>query len=107
MEGFNKPRQILYFNGRDIRHIAAGFGFSVFASRRRLYGGGVDIFSNDIANSDYWSRGICLNADAKEKQLGTIIGLAAGRRHFLVACRDAVYAFGDNAHGQCGQDPEK
>ncbi|VIO92315.1 Williams-Beuren syndrome chromosome region 16 protein, putative [Brugia malayi] len=29
-----------------------------------------------------------------------------GRRHFLVASKKAVYAFGDNAHGQCGQDPE-
>lgn len=103
---FKKPKQILYFNSRDIRHIAAGFGFSVLASERRLYGGGVNIFNNDVDDSNYWSRGVCLNFDAKEEQCGTIIGVAAGRRHFLVASKKAVYAFGDNAHGQCGQNPE-
>uniref|UniRef100_A0AAF5PND7 Uncharacterized protein n=1 Tax=Wuchereria bancrofti TaxID=6293 RepID=A0AAF5PND7_WUCBA len=55
LNGFKKPRQILYFNSQ---------------------------------------------------QFGTIISVAAGRRHFLVASKKAVYAFGDNAHGQCGQDPE-
>lgn len=105
-KGFKKPRQILYFNSRDIRHIAAGFGFSILASKRKLYGGGVDIFSNELENVNYWSKGICLNADVKEKQFGSIIGIAAGRRHFLVASREAVYAFGDNAHGQCAQNPE-
>lgn len=103
---FKKPQQILYFNSRNIRHIAAGFGFSVLASERKLYGGGVDIFSNDLDNNNYWSEGICLNANVKEEQFGTIIGVAAGRRHFLVASKKAVYAFGDNAHGQCAQDPE-
>lgn len=103
---FNNPRQIQYFNSRNIRHIAAGFGFSVLASERKLYGGGVDIFSNDLDNSNYWNEGICLNANVKDEQFGTIIGVAAGRRHFLVASKEAVYAFGDNAHGQCGQDPE-
>ncbi|VDK68708.1 unnamed protein product [Onchocerca ochengi] len=103
---FKKPRQILYFNSRNIRHIAAGFGFSVLASKQKLYGGGIDIFSNDLNNSNYWREGICLNANTKEVQFGTIIGVAAGRRHFLVASKKAVYAFGDNAHGQCGQDPE-
>ncbi|MCP9257529.1 Williams-Beuren syndrome chromosomal region 16 protein [Dirofilaria immitis] len=103
---FKKPQQILYFNSRNIRHIAAGFGFSVLASKQKLYGGGINIFSNDLYNSDYWSKGVCLNANARDKQFGTIIGVAAGRRHFLVASKKAVYAFGDNAHGQCGQNPE-
>uniref|UniRef100_A0A0R3RIX4 DNA ligase IV n=1 Tax=Elaeophora elaphi TaxID=1147741 RepID=A0A0R3RIX4_9BILA len=103
---FWNPRQIQYFNSRNIRHIAAGFGFSVLASERKLYGGGVDIFGNNLNNSNYWSEGICLNANDRDEQFGTIIGVAAGRRHFLVASKKAVYAFGDNAHGQCGQDPE-
>lgn len=105
-KGFRNPRQIQYFNSRNIRHIAAGFGFSVLASDRKLYGGGVDIFSNDLDNNNYWSEGICLNANVTDEQFGTIIDIAAGRRHFLVASKKAVYAFGDNAHGQCGQNPE-
>uniref|UniRef100_A0A915PZR0 Uncharacterized protein n=1 Tax=Setaria digitata TaxID=48799 RepID=A0A915PZR0_9BILA len=104
-KGFKKPRQILYFNSRNIRHIAAGFGFSVLASKQKLYGGGVDIFGNDLDNQNYWSEGICLNIEGD--QFGSIIGVAAGRRHFLVASKETVYAFGDNAHGQCGKDPEK
>uniref|UniRef100_A0A1I8EES2 Uncharacterized protein n=2 Tax=Wuchereria bancrofti TaxID=6293 RepID=A0A1I8EES2_WUCBA len=106
LNGFKKPRQILYFNSRNIRHVAAGLGFSVLASEQKLYGGGVDIFSNDLNNRNYWNEGICLNSNAKKEQFGTIISVAAGRRHFLVASKKAVYAFGDNAHGQCGQDPE-
>ncbi|VDN01596.1 unnamed protein product [Thelazia callipaeda] len=104
---FKKPQQILYFNSRNIVHVAAGFGFSVLASKHKLYGGGVDIFSNSLENSEYWSRGICLNGNNKEKQFGRIKGVAAGRRHFLIASESGVYAFGDNAHGQCGQDPKE
>jgi hypothetical protein len=32
--------------------------------------------------------------------------VSAGRLHSLIATSKGVYAFGDNAHGQCGQDPE-
>jgi len=38
---------------------------------------------------------------------GNIVSISAGRLHSLVATTKGVYAFGDNAHGQCGQDPEK
>ena len=37
---------------------------------------------------------------------GNIIDVSAGRLHSLIATSKGVYAFGDNAHGQCGQDPE-
>lgn len=103
---FWKPHQILYFNSRSIRQIAAGFGFSVFASHKKLYGGGVDIFSNEAKNASYWSKGLCLNPSDIDDTLNGITGLSAGRRHFLVATKNAVYAFGDNSHGQCGQNPE-
>ncbi|EFO22712.1 williams-Beuren syndrome chromosome region 16 protein [Loa loa] len=104
-----KKRQLcvwLWFRENREPFYEAGFGFSVLASEQKLYGGGVDIFSNDLEYSNYWSEGVCLKINFKEEQFGTIIDVAAGRRHFLVASKKAVYAFGDNAHGQCGQDPE-
>uniref|UniRef100_A0A0N5AY71 Williams-Beuren syndrome chromosomal region 16-like protein n=1 Tax=Syphacia muris TaxID=451379 RepID=A0A0N5AY71_9BILA len=104
---FRKPTNVIYFLSKNIQKIAAGFGFSVFASKDRLYGGGVNIFSNDIdptsANdADYWRRGRSLPIDSLSDE---IIGISAGRRHFLVGTKSEVYAFGDNAHGQCGFDP--
>ncbi|VDL74340.1 unnamed protein product [Nippostrongylus brasiliensis] len=58
----HKPLRISSLNTREIRFIAAGFGFSLFASKDKLYGS---------------------------------------------ATTSGVYAFGDNVHGQCGQDPER
>lgn len=76
---FRKPTHILYFMSKDIQKVAAGFGFSVFAGKNKVYGGGVDIFSNDVHPVESWRN---------------------------VATKSRVYAFGDNAHGQCGFDPE-
>ncbi|VDK52072.1 unnamed protein product, partial [Cylicostephanus goldi] len=36
-----------------------------------------------------------------------ILSISSGRAHSLVSTTSGVYAFGDNAHGQCGQDPEQ
>ncbi|VDN31875.1 unnamed protein product [Cylicostephanus goldi] len=38
----HKPLRISHFNLKGIRHVAAGFGFSLFASRDRLYGSGLN-----------------------------------------------------------------
>ncbi|VDD86155.1 unnamed protein product [Enterobius vermicularis] len=101
---FRKPTHIIYFMSKGIRRVAAGFGFSVFASSDRVYGGGVEIFSNDLHSAGYWRNGKRLVIPGFS---GNIVDIAAGRRHFLVATEKKVYAFGDNAHGQCGKDPEK
>ncbi|MFH4982895.1 hypothetical protein AB6A40_009604 [Gnathostoma spinigerum] len=98
------PTRIAYCNSKEIRHIAAGFGFSVFASRDRIYGSGLDIFTNSLDTDGWWQNGRRLMLS---KLSGPIIGIAAGRRHFLVATSKQVCAFGDNAHGQCGCDPCK
>ncbi|VDK25190.1 unnamed protein product, partial [Anisakis simplex] len=118
-----KPTHITYCNSKAITAIASGFGFSVFASRTRLYGGGVNIFSNELKSDGFWSRGRRLMFNVSDQEASDtngsdsgvdadparekIIDIAAGRRHFLVATNKRLYAFGDNAHGQCGQDPEK
>ncbi|VDK65005.1 unnamed protein product [Anisakis simplex] len=118
-----KPTHITYCNSKAITAIASGFGFSVFASRTRLYGGGVNIFSNELKSDGFWSRGRRLMFNVSDQEASDtngsdsgvdsdparekIIDIAAGRRHFLVATNKRLYAFGDNAHGQCGQNPEK
>ncbi|KHJ84052.1 hypothetical protein OESDEN_16238, partial [Oesophagostomum dentatum] len=38
----HKPLRISHFNVKGIKHIAAGFGFSLFASNDRLYGSGLN-----------------------------------------------------------------
>lgn len=100
-----KPTRISYCDSKDIKCIAAGFGFSLFASNDKIYGCGIDIFSNDVDSENIWKRGrrLMLGKDFNE----SIIDVAAGRRHFLVATNKKLYAFGDNAHGQCGHDPDK
>ncbi|KAK6053628.1 hypothetical protein COOONC_08868, partial [Cooperia oncophora] len=40
-------------------------------------------------------------------QNAEILSVSSGRSHSLVATTSGVFAFGDNAHGQCAQDPEK
>lgn len=38
----HKPLRISGFNTRGIKHIAAGFGFSLFAAKDKLYGSGLN-----------------------------------------------------------------
>ncbi|KAE9417526.1 hypothetical protein Angca_006692, partial [Angiostrongylus cantonensis] len=106
-----KPRRISHMNARGIKHVAAGFGFSLFASKDKLFGSGLNnrfqITSHvqDSANKlqDYY-------ISAKRIQLptqATILSVSSGRAHSLVATTSGVFAFGDNIYGQCGQNPEK
>ena len=39
-----KPQRITFMNTRKIRRVAAGFGFSLFASPQHLYGSGLNNF---------------------------------------------------------------
>ncbi|KHN89047.1 Williams-Beuren syndrome chromosomal region 16 protein [Toxocara canis] len=100
----SKPTRINYCNSKNIVHVASGFGFSLFASKSKLFGGGVDIFSNQVHTDGFWPRGRRLMLGNSES-CDCIVDVAAGRRHFLVATERGLYAFGDNAHGQCGHDP--
>uniref|UniRef100_A0A1I7YC95 Regulator of chromosome condensation (RCC1) family protein n=1 Tax=Steinernema glaseri TaxID=37863 RepID=A0A1I7YC95_9BILA len=109
----SKPQRLGYCNDKNIKHIAAGFGFSLFASSEQVYGSGLNnhyqlggpVRTTSIQRSEEWhigGRKIPLPEDS-----GKILGVAAGRLHSLIATTSGVYAFGDNAHGQCGQNPEK
>lgn len=104
----SSPRLAEFFKRKTVKHIAAGFGFSVCSSKNCIYGAGINIFDNlSIKNpSLHWLKSDCggvFKIDMKEK----VVSLSAGRRHFLVATEDNVYSFGDNTHGQCGFDPKQ
>ncbi|TMS36237.1 hypothetical protein L596_003450 [Steinernema carpocapsae] len=107
-----KPQRLAYCNKKKIKHIAAGFGYSLFASSDHLHGSGINNFyqlggpvrTDAHRRSEEWyigGRTIPLPEDC-----GKIIGVAAGRLHSLVATTKALFAFGNNAHGQCGKNPE-
>ncbi|WKY04105.1 hypothetical protein Q1695_005236 [Nippostrongylus brasiliensis] len=107
----HKPLRISSLNTREIRFIAAGFGFSLFASKDKLYGSGLNnrfqitshVRDAESKRQDYY-------ISTKRIQLPsqpTILSVSSGRSHSLVATTSGVYAFGDNVHGQCGQDPER
>ncbi|KAJ1354874.1 hypothetical protein KIN20_011951 [Parelaphostrongylus tenuis] len=106
-----KPRRINHLNVRGIKYIAAGFGFSLFASKDKLFGSGLNnrfqITSHvqDTARKpqDYY---ISLKRIQLPSQT-TILSVSSGRAHSLIATTAGVFAFGDNAYGQCGQNPEK
>lgn len=109
----SRPVRIGYCVGKKIRKVASGFGFSLFASSNELYGSGLNNFyqlGGPVNNrkhrrtEDYHIGGkrIMLPEDS-----GKIIDIAAGRLHSLVATTSKVYAFGDNAQGQCGKNPKK
>uniref|UniRef100_A0A0M3IU10 Williams-Beuren syndrome chromosomal region 16-like protein n=1 Tax=Ascaris lumbricoides TaxID=6252 RepID=A0A0M3IU10_ASCLU len=100
-----KPTRINYCNSKNIHRVASGFGFSIFASNSKVFGGGIDIFSNDINSDGFWSHGRRIMLGSNDPSSDTIIVIAAGRRHFLIATEKSLYAFGDNAYGQCGHDP--
>uniref|UniRef100_A0A7E4V679 Williams-Beuren syndrome chromosomal region 16 protein n=1 Tax=Panagrellus redivivus TaxID=6233 RepID=A0A7E4V679_PANRE len=110
-EVVSRPLRISYCNGKKIKKVASGFGFSLFASSNELFGSGLNNFYQlggpindqkaDRSESYYiGGKKIMLPSDA-----GKIVDIAAGRLHSLVATTNKVYAFGSNTHGQCGQDP--
>ncbi|CAJ0927257.1 unnamed protein product, partial [Mesorhabditis belari] len=103
------PRRISALNFSEITHVASGFGFSLFSSRNKLYGSGLNNYSQ-ITAIETSSGGQDYYISKKHIPLprgGIIVGIAAGRAHSLVAFKDWVCAFGHNVHGQCGLDPEQ
>ncbi|KAL6740431.1 hypothetical protein Aduo_013785 [Ancylostoma duodenale] len=107
----HKPLRISGLNTRGIKHIAAGFGFSLFAAKDKLYGSGLNNrFQITSHIREAGKKGQEYYISSKRIQLPvqtTILSISSGRAHSLVATTSGVYAFGDNAHGQCGQDPEQ
>ncbi|GMT01916.1 hypothetical protein PENTCL1PPCAC_24090, partial [Pristionchus entomophagus] len=104
----HKPLRISYCNLREIKKVASGFGFSLFASRNKVYGSGL--------NNRYQVAGRVIDKGGTEEYYisgrrigglpdGKVVDIASGRAHSLVIVDDKVYAFGCNVHGQCGQDP--
>ncbi|KAI6192384.1 hypothetical protein M3Y97_00331700 [Aphelenchoides bicaudatus] len=107
-----RPLRIVLLNEKKIRKVAAGLGFSLFASSSALYGSGLN---------NFYQLGGPERDEEKDSSKGyfiaphpiplpnnpTITSVAAGRLHSLIGTSDGVYAFGDNQHGQCGQDPTK
>uniref|UniRef100_A0AC34QV76 Uncharacterized protein n=1 Tax=Panagrolaimus sp. JU765 TaxID=591449 RepID=A0AC34QV76_9BILA len=112
-EIMSRPIRINYCSTKKIKKIAAGFGFSLFATSTELFGSGLNNFyqlggprneKNVKRTESYYIGGkkIRLPDDS-----GKIVDISAGRLHSLVATTSKVYAFGSNSHGQCGKDPEK
>ncbi|KAI1710584.1 RCC1-like G exchanging factor-like protein [Ditylenchus destructor] len=113
-----KPRKLGWLDAKKIRRVAAGFGFSLFASHKELYGAGLNNFyqiGGPMRTNRKHGR---LDQEAKQWYIrgrritlpegaGSIHNIAAGRLHAIVATENMYLALGDNSHGQCGLDPEK
>nr|CAD2159814.1 unnamed protein product [Meloidogyne enterolobii] len=119
-----QPMRIIRMNTRKIRFIAAGCGFSLFASNNELYGSGLNNFyqisgpkrrdEDERPNlesgyagrneAEMWyihGRRIVLPED-----MGNIRCISAGRMHSVVLTdSNKIFCFGSNSHGQCGADP--
>uniref|UniRef100_A0AC35UBN2 Regulator of chromosome condensation domain-containing protein n=1 Tax=Rhabditophanes sp. KR3021 TaxID=114890 RepID=A0AC35UBN2_9BILA len=107
-ENIAKPKKISYFNHKNVTKVSSGFGFSLFATRKKLYGCGLNNF-NQIGN---------LKGTKSKEQIRTwhihpkllelpfegknIMDISSGRMHSLVATDSEVYGLGDNCHGQSG-----
>ncbi|KAI6218865.1 Williams-Beuren syndrome chromosomal region 16 protein [Aphelenchoides fujianensis] len=106
-----RPTRIAFLNTKRIRKVAAGLGFSLFASQSILYGSGLNnrhqlggpMRADGKRHVDEYFAQAHRIALPNEPQ---IVSIAAGRLHSLVGTADGVFAFGDNAHGQCGQNPD-
>ncbi|CAD5233884.1 unnamed protein product [Bursaphelenchus xylophilus] len=106
----NRPLRIGALNRRSIRRVAAGLGFSLFASPSRIYGSGLNNFYQlgGPPRSPTKFRSEVYYISPTEIQIPDrprILSISCGRLHSLIGTSDGVYALGDNAHGQCGQDP--
>ncbi|KAL7079558.1 hypothetical protein ACQ4LE_001502 [Meloidogyne hapla] len=119
-----QPMRIVRMNTKKILHIAAGCGFSLFASNNELYGSGLNNFyqisgpkrrdEDERPNlesgyagrneAEMWyihSRRIVL-----PDNIGNIRCISAGRMHSIVLTdSNKIFCFGSNSHGQCGADP--
>uniref|UniRef100_A0A914HG03 Uncharacterized protein n=1 Tax=Globodera rostochiensis TaxID=31243 RepID=A0A914HG03_GLORO len=116
-----RPKRIPKLNTRRIKYVAAGCGFSLFASRNEVFGSGLNTFyqiggSRRTGPSGepmpgqalFWhieSKRILLPDECKR-----IRWISAGRMHSVVLtltgegkCR--IFCIGTNTHGQCGSDP--
>uniref|UniRef100_A0A914RTE0 Williams-Beuren syndrome chromosomal region 16 protein n=1 Tax=Parascaris equorum TaxID=6256 RepID=A0A914RTE0_PAREQ len=114
-----KPTRINYCNSKDIRRVASGFGFSVFASNLKVFGGGIDIFSNDIGSDGFWSRGrrimlgavrafllpnekhlhdVRLPSDARIRQVHCTLDTS-----FVLLDSGEIFSFGLGTDGQLGR----
>ncbi|VDO82354.1 unnamed protein product, partial [Heligmosomoides polygyrus] len=112
----HRPLRISHMNTRGIRHIAAGFGFSLFASKDKLYGSGLNnshVRDPESKLQEYYISAKrvqlpirCVTPSVHPFTEGSILSISSGRSHSLVATSEGVFAFGDNSFGQCGQDPE-
>ncbi|CAD5230335.1 unnamed protein product [Bursaphelenchus okinawaensis] len=107
----NRPLRIGVLNTKSIRRVAAGLGFSVFASPSKVYGCGLNNFYQ--IGGEYRSekkerseKYYISPTEIKIPETPQILSISCGRLHTLVGTSDGVYAFGDNVHGQCGQHPD-
>ncbi|CAD92382.3 Williams-Beuren syndrome chromosomal region 16 protein [Caenorhabditis elegans] len=102
------PKRIAYFNTKSIKFISSGFGFSLFASKNRLYGAGINNrfqiggqLTNINKYQDYYISAKKINIPGDE-----ILEISSGRAHSLIRTNLGVFAIGDNNFGQCGRNPE-
>ncbi|KAF7635767.1 Fe2OG dioxygenase domain-containing protein [Meloidogyne graminicola] len=119
-----QPMRIVRMNTKNIKFIAAGCGFSLFASNNELYGSGLNNFyqlsgpkrsdEDERPNLEYGYAGrneaemwyIHGRKIVLPENIGNIRGICAGRMHsVLLTDTNKIFCFGSNSHGQCGADP--
>ncbi|XP_058461098.1 RCC1-like G exchanging factor-like protein [Malaya genurostris] len=114
------PSRLNFAEKRDIIDLAAGYGFSVFAAKctngRSLWGTGINTDSqigyHKLGGQQrkpfelliYPAPVEFTSVEGNNSQV-EIVKVAAGRAHQLALAADGtVFAFGNNAYGQCGRE---
>uniref|UniRef100_A0A914X4T4 Uncharacterized protein n=1 Tax=Plectus sambesii TaxID=2011161 RepID=A0A914X4T4_9BILA len=113
----HKPCRVPFADNLDISFVAAGFGFSLFASNQqnkskpKVYGAGLNVCGQlgfhatkkDATKSMQWLIYPKAVAVPLVNPASRVIDVACGRTHSLVATSEGLFAFGNNSLGQCGR----
>ncbi|KAL3068588.1 hypothetical protein niasHT_030879 [Heterodera trifolii] len=117
-----RPKRIPKMNAKAIKQVAAGFGFSLFASKNQLFGSGLNNFyqlggptRTGPMGEPMQGQALIWHIDAKRivlpEEYKRIRWISAGRMHSVVlASTDdeknfRIFCMGTNTHGQCGVSP--
>ncbi|XP_036355727.1 RCC1-like G exchanging factor-like protein, partial [Octopus sinensis] len=102
------PLKFVFDKETQPQHIALGYGFTLVCANKSkkqyLKGFGINSSSQvgpQTSKSDIDFLIKPTNIHLPESL--PIIGLAAGKAHSIVACKDRLFTFGNNCYGQCGR----
>lgn len=109
--GFKSPKRMHFAENNNVMSVAAGFGFTLYATENEVFGTGINAESqigyHEVRHDKplgllFAPMSIHLDAFSTVKN-GKINKISAGRAHSAVLTNTGLYLFGSNAYGQCGR----